>query len=352
MRLSHRTSGWLHERCQPLKQGLLEFRAATAGGTWRLPIQARQSRGPATLIDLFKDRAGRLSIAADIDWLATRNGFSTAWRRVGVFVDLLAASEIPAGHWQADLADWVRPAGPVLGFCSNHSDTLLVPDRGFFKTRGYAQQRRLAARCPNWEHRRAAVVWRGGPNGHGLQATPEMDWRDERLLQRVRLCLLGRALAARKPGGLLVDLRLASVCEYDPAEAAAVRAAGIVGPRVSPQRWLHDRFAINIDGHANAFTNFYTRLLFGCCVLKVASPRQFRQWYYDRLAPWVHYIPVAEDLTDLPERLAWCTEHPRDCQQIAQAGQQVVLGMTHAGERQQAIASLCSTEQRPLRIAA
>ena len=92
MRLSHRTSGWLHERCQPLKQGLLEFRAATAGGTWRLPIQARQSRGPATLIDLFKDRAGRLSIAADIDWLATRNGFSTAWRRVGVFVDLLAAS--------------------------------------------------------------------------------------------------------------------------------------------------------------------------------------------------------------------------------------------------------------------
>lgn len=352
MRLSHRTSGWLHERCQPLKQGLLEFRAATAGGTWRLPIQARQSRGPATLIDLFKDRAGRLSIAADIDWLATRNGFSTAWRRVGVFVDLLAASEIPAGHWQADLADWVRPAGPVLGFCSNHSDTLLVPDRGFFKTRGYAQQRRLAARCPNWEHRRAAVVWRGGPNGHGLQATPEMDWRDERLLQRVRLCLLGRALAARKPGGLLVDLRLASVCEYDPAEAAAVRAAGIVGPRVSPQRWLHDRFAINIDGHANAFTNFYTRLLFGCCVLKVASPRQFRQWYYDRLAPWVHSIPVAEDLTDLPERLAWCTEHPRDCQQIAQAGQQVVLGMTHAGERQQAIASLCSTEQRPLRIAA
>ncbi len=179
-----------------------------------------------------------------------------------------------------------------------------------------------------------------------------MNWRDERLLQRVRLCLLGRELAARKPGGLLVDLRLASVCEYDPAEAAAVRAAGIVGARVSPQRWRHDRFAIDIDGHTNAFTNFYTRLLFGCCVLKVASPRQFRQWYYDRLEPWVHYIPVAADLSDLQTHLAWCMAHPRDCQQIAHAGQQVVLGMTHAGERQQAIASLSSTGLAPLRLAA
>ena len=29
------------------------------------------------------------------------------------------------------------------------------------------------------------------------------------------------------------------------------------------------------------------------------------QWWYDRLIPWKHYIPVRSDLSDVKERFDW-----------------------------------------------
>ncbi|MEY3032546.1 MAG: hypothetical protein RLZZ622_1021, partial [Planctomycetota bacterium] len=71
-----------------------------------------------------------------------------------------------------------------------------------------------------------------------------------------------------------------------------------------------------------------------------ASPRGFRQWYYDRLVPWVHYVPVAADLSDFAERLDWCRRHPRQCREIAGGGQRAAFAMTYDRERQQAIEQL------------
>jgi len=344
MRLSHRASAWLHQRCRPLKRGLLEFRAAAYAKTaQRIPIRGRESTGPATLVEISKDASGSLCIAADTSWLRSRDGFSTAWRRLGVFVDLLASRSVPEGSWRADLADWVEPTGAVAGFCSTHTDTRLVPDRGFFRSAGYAKQRRLAAQATDWFRRRPVVVWRGGPNGRGCQSTATMDWQDNRLVQRIRLCLLGRQLMANnQTAGLQVDFRLSSVCRHDAAAATAMRNTGIVGPYIPSEAWLNHRFAIDIDGYANAFTNFFTRLLYGCCVLKVASPGGFRQWYYDRLIPWTHFVPIAADLTDLGEKIRWCAANPATCRRIAEAGQAIAFSMTYRSERQQAIERLAA----------
>ena len=59
----------------------------------------------------------------------------------------------------------------------------------------------------------------------------------------------------------------------------------------------------------------------GCCVLRVTSTR--RQWYHHRLEPWVHVVPVAADLSNLIDTLAWCRTQPALCQSIAAAGQQL-----------------------------
>lgn len=345
MRLSPETSRWLHETLQPFKRSLLEVRAAshTKGRLTRIPIRQLPPGEAESVISLTKDAGDRLEIAANFDWLRSRNGFSTTWRRVGVFVNLLADSAVPAGHWQADLGDWVKPTGPVAGFCSPHRGSRLVPDRSFLGSAGYAAARRLASRAPAWADRSPALVWRGGPNGHGLYATPEMDWRDQRLRQRVRLCLFGQSLASRSEQAWpTVDLRLVSVPSHDPVAAARMRAGGIVAPSVPARSWLQRQFAIDIDGYANAFSNFFLRLLFGCCVLKVASRRGFRQWYYDRLLPWVHYVPVAADLTDFTERLSWCRRHPRQCREIARTGQRAAFAMTYDRERRLAVEQLAA----------
>jgi hypothetical protein len=130
------------------------------------------------------------------------------------------------------------------------------------------------------------------------------------------------------------------VPQHDPQAAARLRASGIIGNPIPARSWLQRQFAIDIDGYANAFSNFFLRLLYGCCVLKVASPRGFRQWYYDRLVPWVHYVPVAADLSDFAERLDWCRRHPRQCREIAGVGQRAAFAMTYDRERQQAIEQL------------
>src|SRR5262249_30353973 len=109
------------------------------------------------------------------------------------------------------------------------------------------------------------------------------------------------------------------------------------GSRVAPATWLGQKHALDIDGFSNAWSNLFTRLLFGCCVLKVESRYGFRQWYYDRLKPWQHYIPVAADLSDLAERVDWARAHDRACQEIAEAGRRLALTMTMSAVTAEAV---------------
>ena len=66
------------------------------------------------------------------------------------------------------------------------------------------------------------------------------------------------------------------------------------------------------------FLGFAWKLLAGSCILRVDSPR--RQWYHERLKPWVHLVPIRADLSDLGEQLDWCNNHLHECKAIAAAG--------------------------------
>lgn len=42
--------------------------------------------------------------------------------------------------------------------------------------------------------------------------------------------------------------------------------------------------------------------------------------YHHSLIPWVHYVPVSSDLSDLRERVRWIEEHPEKAKQISDEG--------------------------------
>ena len=42
-------------------------------------------------------------------------------------------------------------------------------------------------------------------------------------------------------------------------------------------------------------------------------------WYDEHLVPWVHFVPVMEDLRDLRERFEWAERHPDRARNIARA---------------------------------
>ena len=339
-RLPTGLSARLHGLFAPAKRLALAWRAARClhGRLPRLllPIHGRGSDGPKTAsVVTIRKRGGRLAvIEADTSWLAGRSGFSTAWRRLGVFVHLLSHPEVVDGEWRADLADFVHEPGQLLGFCSYMPESLLVPDRGFQSSNGYARQRRQAAAAPAFADRDDTIVWRGSPTGFGLLANATMQPYDADLRQRVRMCLL----LAQADGRLRADARIVPGRGLPADVAAAYGRAGIAGDPLPEESWLGRQFAIDIDGNANAFTNLFIRLLYGCCVIKVASPLGFRQWYYDRLEPWRHYVPVAVDLSDLVERIEWCRGHPDECRAIASAGQALALAMTPAEETRRTVA--------------
>lgn len=45
--------------------------------------------------------------------------------------------------------------------------------------------------------------------------------------------------------------------------------------------------------------------------------RNLRDYSSDGLEPFVHYIPVKEDLSDLEEMYQWAESHPLECKKIA-----------------------------------
>ena len=300
-----------------------------------MPVAIRHADGlfPSGMV-FVKDAAGRLTVQMDRNRLARDRGmFSTLWKRAGVFVDLISDREIGPGAYVCDLGDFCSEPGPVLAFCSSNPENVLVPDRTFFLKNGYAADRRLAAGAPAWSERDDTVLWRGGLNGSGVASAEPMTPQNELLLQRVRLCLAARGI----PG---TDIKIPVGGSFDAGLGSLYRSLGIAGSYVPQSAWTRRKFAIDIDGNSNAFSNLYTRLLYGCCVLKVASPHGFRQWYYDRLDPWTHYVPVAADLSDLAERVQWCRDNDDACQAIAATGQRLAHSMTRATEKRAAVARI------------
>ena len=69
---------------------------------------------------------------------------------------------------------------------------------------------------------------------------------------------------------------------------------------------------------------------------ETAYGRIWGQWYYDRLEPWVNFVPVRADLTDLAERLDWCRSHHAECEAIAAAGRSLAESLTLESQLQAA----------------
>lgn len=83
--------------------------------------------------------------------------------------------------------------------------------------------------------------------------------------------------------------------------------------RLTMQEQTEFKYLLDIEGHVGAFRLSY-ELSSGSLVLLVES--QWKIWYQDMIKPYVHYVPVKGDLSDLIEIIDWCREHDAECEQI------------------------------------
>ena len=209
----------------------------------------------------------------------------------------------------------------------------LIVDPYFFFSEGFKDIRAASAAgaLPPWSERRDVVFWRGSGSHNGWTASGR---RVETLHDIPRI-----AMALRLRDDPRADVGLVGAWNDQPeAETEAfLDAERILRPRADMLAHARYRYQLDIDGVANAWATL-ERLLTGSCVLKVATP--FEMWFYPRLQPWVHYVPVRGDLEDLQERLDWCRSHEQGAREIAEAGRALALSLTYQGALDQAVKAL------------
>jgi hypothetical protein len=200
---------------------------------------------------------------------------------------------------------------PGLAFCEFRPGYYLIPDSTFMGLEQYVRYRiDFAAHEVAWQDRAAVAYWRGSTTGIPMDRA--VGWRS---LQRIRLCDIAAANPAMLDAGITGISQIA-----DPEAVTELEARNLRRPRVAPVTYLKYRYQIDIDGNSNAWDGFFLRLLTGSPVLKIASPSGFQQWYYDRLKPWVNFVPVEADMADLVEKVAWLRDNDDAARKIGEAG--------------------------------
>ncbi len=162
----------------------------------------------------------------------------------------------------------------------------------------------LAGNIP-WENKIPRAFWRGCPTGFQHDYSPE-HWKETPRGQASYLSHLHPHL---------ID---AAFCINDwnfIQQARIQEGIDISKPRASYEEHMKHKYQISIDGHTCTYPGLQWKLLSKCTVF--LQQTNDIMWFYSQIHPWVHYIPVNEDLSDLIEKVLWAQSHDEECRRIA-----------------------------------
>jgi hypothetical protein len=146
---------------------------------------------------------------------------------------------------------------------------------------------------PSWESRQPVAIWRGGSSGV------------ERPTARMRVvnALLASPHADAKfvRGGW-------------PQNDADIPVEHF-GNRISFEDHATYKYMFVIDGNGVASSAQWV-FVTGCVPLFVTHPSS-HYWLKDILTPWVHYVPISYDLSDIHITLQWLVDHDEEARAIA-----------------------------------
>lgn len=74
------------------------------------------------------------------------------------------------------------------------------------------------------------------------------------------------------------------------------------------------KYILDLDGNSSTWDGTAWKLNSGSVIMKIESG--WHQWFYDQYLPWVHYVPIKNDFSDLQEKYQWCESHQSECEQI------------------------------------
>jgi hypothetical protein len=232
----------------------------------------------------------------------------------------------------------------AVAFSSSNKNACLVPDAHFFASAGHADDRaRMAVSIPAWENRIHKVLWRGSSSGikrYWPPKTPD----DVSWLPRLEFCASAKMSKVAKH----VDVGVVKLVQIPDSEVIArLSASNLMAQPIDKSCFANFKAVFDIDGNGNSWHGLFSSLLTAACVIKVQSEHGLVQWYYDRLKPWIHYVPVKSDLSDLEEIVSWVLDHDDQARKIGQAGREFANSMDFNSEMDAAVGRLITQGYGP-----
>jgi hypothetical protein len=243
-----------------------------------------------------------------------------------------------------DLYKYMVPLPPILrpvGSDAHHA--LLFPTGSFIVATAHCNWRaadhwwkiciahqHLRDQLP-WEKRKPEIMWRGAPNG--VQWTIN-DWRMQQRAKLVRDfgkepsfdVAFVQDIHARSEGdqysyaGEAGVKRLASknqISENDPdAIVAEMLREWVKKDQIVKDDHPQYRHLLHVDGQTASW-GLAHKINSGSVVLWIQSARNHREFYYPLLKPWIHYIPIQPDVSDLKSIAKWIHSNQASVKQIA-----------------------------------
>jgi len=175
-----------------------------------------------------------------------------------------------------------------LAFCSNKIHDFLLPDSDtltIFKNPPIFKS-------ISWEDRKNVAYFRGSDTGSAYYMNVNKS-------QRMLLC----SLSQLNPD--LIDAKITN-CE-NKNNIENYKEKGVWGEREPLSNIGLYKYNIDVDGNSNSWAGLVNKLLggFGGVTLKVESPEGYRQWFYHRLQPWINYVPITADLSDIIDKISF-----------------------------------------------
>jgi len=186
--------------------------------------------------------------------------------------------------------------------CAN---VILMPD--WYALDGFGPDKAAVLegrRVSLWEHKKRIAFFRGADSGAGHRP----GWRET---PRCRLV----ALSLQYPD--LIDAKFTCLLPYekDSSIRDVMLSEGMVGDYVPIQNFSRYRYLMDVDGHSANTPRVALCLYSGSVLFKHASNEVL--WFFTRLKPYEHFIPVAADFSDLVTQIEWAKNHDEECRQIA-----------------------------------
>lgn len=204
---------------------------------------------------------------------------------------------------------------PVWVFAKRDSTlgNVLIPDfEALNPSKRLAQYKQSVADHP-WKTKKDTIFWRGATTG-GIY---EMD--NYLQFPRVKLVFLSK----EHPEWL--DAAFTVLCQSSKEVLDTIlRLSRPLSSYVGIPDHFAFKYLIDIDGNSCTYARCRWILLSNSALLKPFSHNI--QWYYKALQPYVHYIPLAEDLSDLELTYEWLRTHDDEVHRIADEGR--LLGLS------------------------